>query len=543
MPSTKQPGEGYDVVVVGSGIAGMLAAVKIAAFARVCILAKDELCSTNTWLAQGGIAAALEVGDSPQRHAEDTLAAGAGICRREAVSILTEEGPARINDLLAMGMPFDRKEGNLDLGREGAHSKRRIVHAGGDCTGRLLSETLINQLYLQDNITTFEHSYVSRLIARDNCVHGLELLGGERIPARAVILATGGCCGVYFRTTNNPSATGDGIAMAFRAGAEIADMEFIQFHPTVFHGDNGLEPFLISEAVRGEGALLRDIHGRRFMSDYSDMAELGPRDIVSRAIKSQMDSTGVDFVYLDITHRGEAFIKQRFPTIYQMTLKHGYDMSKDWLPVSPAAHYSMGGIKTGLFGETTIQGLYACGEVSCNGSHGANRLASNSLLEGLVFSERTARHLEHHLSAPVKHLTWDQPLDRCNKPVILSVEEEKDLSRKLGLLMLNKAGITRDKEGLESAIQDIQRYFPPDTWVPRTRSGWELKNKLLVAQLIVNSALVRTESRGSHFRSDYSKPDPSWLCSIVQRKDGTGDNDALIRVSKVRHTDKNPGAL
>ncbi len=532
MPSTKKSQEGFDVIVIGSGVAGLMAAVKIAAFARVCILTKGELCSTNTWLAQGGIAAALENDDSPQQHAKDTRAAGAGVCRMEAVNILTEEGPARINDLLTMGMPFDRKEGKLDLGREGAHSKRRIVHAGGDSTGRLLSETLLHQLHSLKNITVREHSFVTRLITQDNCVHGLELLGGERVPARAIILATGGCSAVYARTTNHPASTGDGIAMAYRAGAEITDMEFVQFHPTVFHNEESMEPFLISEAVRGEGAVLRDVHGRRFMSSYSDMGELGPRDIVSRAIARQMDITGAGFVYLDITHRGDAFIKQRFPTIYRMTLKHGYDMSRDWLPVSPAAHYTMGGLKTGLSGETNIQGLYACGEVSCSGVHGANRLASNSLLEGLVFAERTARHIENNLQTSFIKRTWVQPGDWLDEHVTLTGKEKKGLSRNLGALMLNKAGITRSKESLEEAKRDIRHHAPPGTWIPRTRSGWELKNTFLVAGLIVDSALMRTESRGCHFRSDYPQPDPSWLCSIVQTRDRACEKNTVLRHGK-----------
>ncbi len=507
----------YDVIIIGAGIAGLFSALKIADFARVCLLTKNGLQSSNTWLAQGGIAAALGEDDSPEQHAEDTLQAGAELCRQEAVDVLTNEGPARIQELLAMGVPFDRRAGKLDLGQEGAHGKRRIVHAGGDSTGRLLSETLMGHTLTRDTITVRENTYAVELFIQDNQVFGVKLLNGEHIFCRALILATGGCSAVYARTTNNPVLTGDGIAMAYRAGAEIIDMEFVQFHPTVFHGENNVEPFLVSEAVRGEGAVLRDKFGRCFMGNYCESAELGPRDIVSRAIAKQMELTGSPCVYLDITRRGKAFIQERFPTIYQMALKHGYDLARQWLPVSPAAHYTMGGIRVGLSGETRIKGLYACGEAACSGVHGANRLASNSLLEGLVFAVRTARHIQDSLSG-LRRLTGQEQPERSGKhkksPCGPTHEPCAALKEKLGKLILHQAGITRNAAKLEEAKKFIQQEAPPDPWIPRERAAWELKNLFLVARFIVEGALERTESRGSHYREDYPYLDPSWNRSI-----------------------------
>ncbi len=518
MTHAAKPQDQYDVIIIGSGVAGLLAALKIAGFARVCLLAKDELSSTNTWLAQGGIAAALGQDDSPQQHLEDTLTAGAGLCRREAVEILVKEGPGRIKELLQMGMPFDQSDGKLELGREGAHRRRRVVHAGGDSTGRLLAETLIKKVQSNDNITVLEHSFVTELWAQEGRIQGVELLGGKRISAGAVIIASGGCSAVYVRTTNNPATTGDGIAMAYRAGTDIADTEFVQFHPTVFHDENSNEPFLVSEAVRGEGAVLRDRSGRRFMDNFCEQAELGPRDVVARAIAEQMERTKCHFVWLDISHRGKEFLQQRFPTIYNMALKHGYDMSRQGLPVSPAAHYTMGGIKTGLWGETNIEGLYTCGEAACSGVHGANRLASNSLLEGLVFGDRTARHIENCLQVPLLNHSSLQHSSCSSTKTSLTAEQEAALIKKLKEIMLNKTGITRSENDLAEAKEFFKQNAPPDSWIPQYRSGWELKNMFLAARLIVENSLARTESRGSHFRKDYPQANPSWLASIVQSK-------------------------
>ncbi len=524
--------DSYDVIIVGSGVAGLFAALKIAPFARACILSKDDLHSSNTWLAQGGIAAALGRDDNPRLHAEDTLAAGAGLCRREAVEVLTAEGPLRIKDLLEIGLPFDRREvsqehdkeagADLELGREGAHGQNRIVHAGGDSTGRLLSNILIAKIGTLQNLTVRENTFVCGLSISENRVQGVILPGGETLRARATILATGGCSAVYARTTNHPALTGDGIAMAYAAGASIADMEFVQFHPTVFYDPEEQTPFLVSEAVRGEGALLRDKHGHCFMDQYCEQAELGPRDIVARAIAEQMAATGSPCVYLDITHREAAFLQQRFPTIYRLAREKGYDMARQWLPVSPAAHYTMGGIRTGLFGETDLEGLYACGEVSCSGVHGANRLASNSLLEGLVFAERVAGHLEKNLPCRTQTKVETGGARGEYSRVTLTSRQVAEARKKLGKVMLDGAGITRSPSSLEKARDYLQEQAPPPAWIPPDRPGWELKNLFLVALLIVKGALQRTESRGSHYRTDYPQADPSWLRSIVRRENPGG---------------------
>ena len=505
----------YDVIVVGSGIAGMFAAIKAARFARVCLLTKDAPYHTSTWLAQGGIAAAIGENDSPAEHMEDTLVAGGGLCRPEAVKVMVEDGPLRIRELLDMSMPFDRINGQLAMTREGAHRKNRIVYAGGDATGRILHETLKKNLLSNRAIEVREHTFVTDLVASDGEVVGVKTLSGEVYLAGSVILATGGLGRVFSCTTNPVVATGDGVAMAYRAGAEVVDMEFIQFHPTVFQSPQG-DIILISEAVRGEGALLRNCHGELFMHKYHEMAELGPRDVVSRAIVDQMKNDGSSYVYLDITFKDPDFLAKRFPTIYSMTLQHGLCLAKDWLPVMPAAHYAVGGVQTGLFGETNLTGLYACGEVACTGVHGANRLASNSLLESLVFAERVVRHIEEKgrvLSGRLRQKNGSSK----ERTFSLQGEQGRKLLVELRSLMFSNAGILREEKGLLGARRFIDRHAHLLEGLPEDRFTWELKNLFLVAGLIVNSALLRTESRGCHYRTDYPKPDEAWrlrhLCS------------------------------
>jgi L-aspartate oxidase len=504
----------YDIIVVGSGIAGLFAVLRATDYARVCLLTKGNLHDTNTWLAQGGIAVALGEDDSPEQHLEDTLTAGAGICDRDAVSVLVEEGPDRVRELLAIGTPFDQAEGRLALTREGAHHRNRVLHAGGDATGRLIQETL--QQNLNRNVTIHEHTFVTELLTCEGSVCGVKTLTGESYTAGSVILATGGLGQVYLRTTNPEVATGDGVAMAYRAGATITDMEFIQFHPTVFAGGLNDEAFLISEAVRGEGAVLRNSRGERFMDDYHEMAELGPRDVVARAMVDQMKSEGSAHVFLDVTHRDEAFFKNRFPTIYSLAMAHGLNPARDWLPVVPAAHYTMGGIRTGLNGDTSIKGLFACGEAACSGVHGANRLASNSLLDGLVFAARAVEQIKKAGTSPA-----GRP-DHCQQlPPMRSVKAE-EIRQQLRLAMFNGAGILRDKAGLLNLGRFISHHEALLQEVPVDQAGWELQNLFIIASLIQRCALARTESRGAHFRADFPITDPSWArhlyCSLKNKE-------------------------
>ncbi|MDO9533760.1 MAG: L-aspartate oxidase [Bacillota bacterium] len=510
----------YDVIVVGSGIAGLFAAIKAARFARVCLLTKDALYNTNTWLAQGGIAAALGNDDSPEQHMDDTILAGAGLCNLEAVKVMVGEGPQRIKELLELGMPFDREGNRLAMTREGAHSRNRIVHAGGDATGRIMYETLKYNLFADKAIDVREHTFVTDLVTSEGQVIGVRTLDGETYRAGAVILATGGLGRVFSYTTNPDVATGDGVAMAYRAGAEITDMEFIQFHPTVFQSPEG-EIILISEAVRGEGAVLRNCRGHRFMDEYHEMAELGPRDVVARAIVDQLKKEGSRYVFLDATIHDSVFLRNRFPTIYGLILNHGLDPAKDWLPVTPAAHYAMGGVRSGLHGDTNLAGLYACGEVACSGVHGANRLASNSLLEGLVFAGRVVEHIEKTGSELPGSLHQSSKSDYCRKNFSLKPAYIKKLQDEFRTIMFNNVGILRDENGLSEARLFLQQYAQLLDGVPEDRATWELKNLFAAAELIVNSALMRTESRGSHYRVDYPQPDEDWrlrhLCWLGKR--------------------------
>ncbi|MCW3491443.1 L-aspartate oxidase [Dethiobacter alkaliphilus] len=487
----------YDIIVVGSGIAGLYAALSAAEFARVCLVTKGKLQDTNTWLAQGGIAAAVGNDDSPRQHLEDTLAAGVDICDPAAVAVMVEEGPRRVAELMSLGTPFDRIDGSLALTREGAHHHNRVLHCGGDATGRLIQETMQSTLLKSKSVTIRQHVFVTELLQHEGTVCGIRTVTGEEIRAGAVILATGGLGQVFARTTNPEVATGDGVAMAYRAGARVADMEFVQFHPTVFRGRSEQETFLISEAVRGEGAVLRNRRGERFMDDYHPMAELGPRDVVARAILQEMKKEDGGDVFLDITHKGQAFLQKRFPTIYQKAGERGLNMAQDWLPVSPAAHYAMGGVVTGLNGQTSLPGLYACGEVACSGVHGANRLASNSLLEGLVFAWRAVRDIEKQGANSPQKVRFAP----CNKQDANSLQIA-GIREHVRQRMFADAGVLREGRRLAELEAELKKI---GTTVPLSanQESRELHNLLTVAGLIVKGALWRKESRGGHFRSDY----------------------------------------
>ncbi len=490
------------VVVVGSGIAGLVAALELSRAHTVTLVTKSKLAESNTRYAQGGIAAVMTAEDSVAEHIEDTLRAGAGLCRPEAVEILCSEGPARVRDLIALGVGFDRKHGQLAQGREAAHSRARVLHAGGDATG-LAIETALVAAVRDAEIAVLEHTFASDLLLTGDRVRGLEVIDpsgrATTLHAEAVLLASGGAGHLYPYTTNPSVATGDGVALALRAGAQLADVEFYQFHPTALSASGG---FLISEAVRGDGAVLRAADGSRFMQAIHPDAELAPRDIVARGIAEQMARQGGQPVLLDATALGAQFLAERFPTINAACKRAGLDWARQPIPVAPAAHYWMGGVRTDVWGRTSLPGLFAVGEVACTGVHGANRLASNSLLESLVFAWRAANLLVDQGSEAVRQ--WPALDDSAGSQLALEslVEEGAEpLPSRAALqqLMWESAGIVRSAAGLEMAQSLLARW---------TVKGPELHdretaNLLLLARAIVAAALERRESRGAHFRTDF----------------------------------------
>lgn len=494
-----------DVLIIGSGLAGLYTALKLAGRYRVLVVTKDDPEANATALAQGGIAAALAEADSPQLHFEDTLAAGAGLGCPAAALALAREGPARVGELLALGVPFDREDGRLALGREGAHSRHRILHAGGDATGKLIWQTLAARVAGEAKIRLLPKTVAVDLLTADGRCAGALVLFPDGSPgvilAGATVLACGGAGRLFPVTTNPPGATGDGVAMAYRAGAEVMDLEFFQFHPTAL-AHPGAAGFLVSEAVRGEGAVLRNEAGERFMPAYHPLAELAPRDVVARAMAFEMRRGQTDCVYLDLTRLDPELVERRFPTIVAACRRLGLDPRRAWLPVAPAAHYFMGGVRTDLYGRTSLPGLYACGEVACTGVHGANRLASNSLLEGLVFGARVAASLlgERLAAPPVPDLRFGDLREE-------GAAAEALVEERLAAVMGRWAGLVREAAGLEQAGAALDELWQVFEHAACGRRGVERRNLLLLARLLLEAALWRRESRGAHYRADFPAPD------------------------------------
>lgn len=521
----------YDYIIVGSGVAGLSVALAAAKGGqRSLIITKGTLEDSNTHYAQGGIAAAVGQTDSPRSHLQDTLVAGAGLCDPLAVKALTYDAPGRMAELVRLGMPFDREAATAEiaLGREGAHSANRILHAGGDATGKHLEHTLAEAVRQAPLIERLESHFASELIQDQATgrVTGVQVQPENpqahtfEVEGRNVVLATGGAGQLYRYTTNPSLATGDGVGLAWRAGAALADMEFFQFHPTALNLP-GLPAFLLSEALRGEGAVLRNAQDEIFMGKYDPRKELASRDIVARAIAAELSRTGA--VYLDARHLGKAALKQHFPSIYRFCLSQGLDISEKLIPVAPAAHYFMGGILTGRWGETTLPGLFACGEVAATGVHGANRLASNSLLEGLVFGQRlydyTANGAAQELDLTAYRQTSALPLTEypLDEPEVTSEGQAPSLE-KLQSLMWEKVGLARNGEELKKAVAQLSCWQAALKANPaQDRAGRELTNLVTVGRLVAGAALIREESRGAHYRLDYPISRPEWEGRVILR--------------------------
>jgi L-aspartate oxidase len=520
--------ENTDFLIIGSGIAGLRAAIGLAGAGRVTILTKAEPTESNTGYAQGGIAAAIGNDDSPALHAADTVRAGDGLCDEAAVAVLVEEGVTYVRELLDWGTKFDRgADGQPALGREAAHSVRRVLHSG-DATGREIGRILRHHVCSLPSVTTINHALVIELIVERGVVLGVRYFdqanAKHEVAARATLLATGGAGQVFRETTNPLVATGDGVALAFHAGARVADLEFVQFHPTALNRTDAPR-FLISEALRGEGARLVNERGEPFMAQHHPDGDLAPRDVVARSIAREVEQTG-GAVFLTLAHLDPAFVHARFPTITEMCRRLGLDLAHDPIPVGPAAHYIMGGVETDEWGSTSLAGLFAAGEVACTGVHGANRLASNSLLEGLVFGARAASAMQRspmaarlkpdrHEASPASPHGGDQASASHSDAAMTTAAVRE--------LMWRSAGLFRTRQGLEEAVKRLERAYLAEQarmrQTPPDGESWRHFNLVTVAKLIASAALRREESRGAHFREDFpARDDRSWKFHVVDRR-------------------------
>jgi L-aspartate oxidase len=514
-----------DFIVIGSGVAGLRASIELAkSGARVTVLTKDKASESNTEYAQGGVAVVLSDDDNAELHEEDTLVAGAGLCDAEAVETLVTEGTRYIKQLIEWGTEFDREGGKLVFTQEAAHSRRRILHAHGDSTGKEIVRALIARARQEKTIVLMPFANTESLIVAGGRCGGVRFLdpilrAPRELLAKSVILCTGGAGQLYLHTTNPPVATGDGMAMAYFAGAEMADMEFVQFHPTALSLENAPR-FLLSEAMRGEGGILRNKYGERFMGNYDERLELAPRDIVSRSIVAEMRRTGTRSVFLDMTALPEEFLKERFPKIYETCKFYGLNIATDLLPVSPASHYCMGGIRTDLHGRSTLAGLYAAGEVTCTGVHGANRLASNSLLEGLVFGARAgAAALEDSSRLQVPGSGSDSP-----EPGTWNLESgtiSTAVKKRVKRVMWERVGILRDKDSLKRALKEFEQ-------ISQANLSVSSRNFVTLAKLVAAGALWREESRGGHFRNDFPKRDEKFRVHSIQKRGAEISSDEKI---------------
>jgi len=508
---TREVGHHFtDCLVIGGGVAGLRAAQAASAGGKVILLVKDTISDSNTYFAQGGIAVVLRPDDTVESHIEDTLRTGCGLCDPQIVSLIIRGGPDEIRRLQQQRLPFDRQGELLDVGREGGHSQARVVHAHGDATGRAVSECLFQAVRSNKVIKIFEHCFAIDLLTQDGvclgvlCYHSKH--GYQCIWAHRTVLASGGAGQLYRETTNPAGATADGMAMAYRAGAVLRDMEFMQFHPTTLY-IAGAARTLITEALRGEGAYLRDRQGRRFMTDYHAMAELAPRDIVSQAIQLELEKSNATHVLLDLRHLGKKWLAERFPTISQVCQEFDIDVDADMIPVRPSAHYMIGGVKTDAAGRTNIDGLYCCGEAAASGLHGGNRLASNSLLEGLVMG----RIVGDQIAQEVRQLTHEPQPHRIISAITESPRTQLDITdvrNSLRAVMWRNVGIVRCADRLKETLEIIDlwcRYVMDKVF--DAPEGWQCQNMLTVSRLMAVNALIRQESRGVHSRSDFPNLD------------------------------------
>lgn len=533
-----------DIVIVGAGIAGLAFALRLPGHLRVIVVTKGALGESNTRYAQGGLAAAVGPDDDPALHFADTIAAGAGLCEDSAVRTLVEEGPAAVEWLVAHGTVFDEEnDGHAPaLGKEAAHSRHRVLHAGGDATGAEIERSLVRQLRDRPSVSVVEHTTAIDLVTgQDGSCAGVIVQANDAhdrtfVVARMTVLANGGAGQLWAVSSNPRGATGDGVAMALRARVTVADLEFTQFHPTVLALD-GIDPFLVSEAVRGEGAYLRSLSGERFMTDVHPLAELAPRDVVARAIQSRMMDSGQGHVHLDLRHLDAGRIQHRFPSITERLGSHGIDLAKDLIPIAPAAHYFMGGIVAGTDGVTSLPGLLAIGEVACTGVHGANRLASNSLLEGLVFGLRAADLAARSLAGarPVRSSMQPDSSSRFTAPAL---SDPDVIRRAVQQAMSRDVAVVRDATSLRHALGTLDSLNTADAPVTGSIAEAELRNMLLLAREVTRSALEREESRGAHFRSDFPTAVPALEeqhLRVVKQPDGYLRAFGSLRVSAHPH--------